>query len=174
MTDAYFERKLLAARKNMLAIAWKILHNADDGEEAVSEASMRAWKARHKSDPTKFEWYCYAAARSCAIDKLRLRATYRECRKPICLEFPVFVDTANLDPISHPPTDVESAAINRLFAASIMASMPDDLQHLFAERFEQGKTMDQISRETGIQPGTIKSRIYRAMERIASAQPEQL
>ncbi len=175
MTDAYFRRTLESTMGSMERVALSVLKNAHDAQDAAQEAGIRAWRKRDKIDPAKLSGYLVSATYNCAVDKLRTRTVTREAGRPADIGFAEWLDLQTVRSQAKGGSGrAEDVFVNRLFAEQIMASLTPEMRQLFTEHFIEGKAMAEIGRETGTPMSTIKPRIYRALDRIRKAHPEQL
>src|SRR3954463_14387326 len=71
-----FERIIRTQSRALFAIAYGILQNREEAEDAVQDALVKAWKSRWRvRDPEKFPAWLATIARYRARDLLRRRRT---------------------------------------------------------------------------------------------------
>ncbi len=138
-------------RANRLA-TW-ILHDHAAAEDAVQEAALLAWDRRHSlRDADAVEaWFNRILVNVCRAE-LRRRAR----------SAPVL----DLEPTTAGETEVLSERDE--LTRAICRLKPEE-QLLLALRFGRDLTVPQISAETGIRQGTVKSRLHSALQHLRAA-----
>ena len=97
-----FESEVEKHRSSMLKVAQRVLHNRDDAEDAVVQATMKAWRQYDRRDFSRsYGGYLVTAARRQALDMLRTR-TRAPKTEPIqnhAANLPDLTATVDLDAI---------------------------------------------------------------------------
>jgi RNA polymerase sigma-70 factor (ECF subfamily) len=152
--------KLLARhRPSALRVATVVLGSAGGADDVVQEADMRAWQARASIDPARSfrSWYLTVVANSARNRRRALgRRAALELRQAQAM--PPMGETDPADrAVSYAERQVVIAAINRLRRTDRLVIA---LRH-----FEQlGEA--EMAEVLGCRPGTVKSRLSRAMARL--------
>lgn len=146
-------RALLLSRLNdAYRLATCILRDAAEAEDAVQEASLRAWAHRGSlRDPQKAEaWFSRIVVNVCRVELAR------RSRKPIIEEAEPIAGAADWSDAR----DEVNRAVARL--------TPDE-QVVVAMRFGRDLTVPQIAALTGVREGTVKSRLHNAQQHLRAA-----
>lgn len=160
--------KLLKKYHNI--IAWHVskkISNRAIVDEVIQDVKLKAWQKIHTiKTPKHFSSWVSSIARNLAINKLIYKS-----RRP--KEVPTEdVEIASMysseDYTAPASTDPELVAIAAEKQAQIdraMESLPP-MQRKILELSSQGFSMKEISERTGIKPATVKTRVYRAREKL--------
>jgi RNA polymerase sigma-70 factor (ECF subfamily) len=145
-------------------VAAVILGNPVDAEDAVADATLRAWQ--HVSslrEPAKFDaWFSRILINLCR-DRLRERRD-----GPAVLGF---------DPPSS--MDAFSESVERAALQEALAKISPEHRAVIALHYLEGMTVEQIAEHVGAREGTVKSRLHygvaelRAAYDAASRDPER-
>jgi RNA polymerase sigma-70 factor (ECF subfamily) len=140
-----------AAEAHRLA-AW-ILRDPVGAEDAVQDAALIAWSRRGslRDAASADGWFSRIVVNVCR-DELRRRARKRELPAT--------------EPIADPGSDrvAERDALGRA-----IARLTPDQQVVLGLRFGRDLTVPQISAETGLPEGTVKSRLHHSLEHLRAA-----
>lgn len=141
----------------MMALAFRILGDAQEAEDVVQEAFLEAWKRGHefrRERGSEHAWLS-AIARNRALDRLRSRE--RQGRA---------LSRAALEPFESPA--IREDAQERELLARALDALP--LRHrLVIDLFYfSGFTHREIALRTGTPLGTVKTRIRYAIERLGT------
>jgi RNA polymerase sigma-70 factor (ECF subfamily) len=158
--EAALEALVSTYRPRARRTALGLLGDPDGAEDVAQEAMlrMRDALAGFRGDADLGTWV-HRIALNLSYDQLRRR------RRRHAAE-PLEAAAEHADPrTADPHTDVDrerargalQAALNRL---------PDDQREVLTLRFLSGLSYAEIGRVTGAPPGTVASRIYRALERL--------
>lgn len=140
-------------------VATVVLGRADDADDVVQVASLRAMDALHQLDDRPFRsWYLRIVA-NCARNHVRSRGRRRRAELRLAARAPA--DDALADPavaaVSHEQRTAVVTALNRLAT--------DDRLVIALRHFEQMSEQD-MAITLDCAPGTVKSRLSRAMARL--------
>ena len=138
-------------------LASAILDNAAEGEDAVHDACVQAWRSwLTLRDPERFEpWFDRIVVNTC---RNRLRARSRAHVEDISAE----IGLAQ-------PGDAYGAAHDRDEVRSALARLDPDHRVVVALRFFADLTIDDIAARTGVPAGTVKSRLHHGLRRLRAA-----
>jgi RNA polymerase sigma-70 factor (ECF subfamily) len=157
----------------ILAVAQSLLHNRADAEEITQDTFVRAHLnlARFRGDSSLATWL-----HRIALNLARNRYWYffrRRRHATFSLDCPIGPegDATVADLIAADSPDPARESSRGEFAALVAASLERlDPVHrkILSLRVLQNKSYDEIAGELGINPGTVKSRIARAREKLRS------
>lgn len=149
-----FTRLLDRALDRSLRLAAVVLGNRADAEDALADATLRAWLGvRSLRDPAKFDaWFCRILMNVCR-DRLRERQT-----GPVLLAF-------------EPPTRIDAFARSDERAAlyQALAALTPDHRAVVALHYLEDMTVEQIADTLGARPGTVKSRLHYGVAELRAA-----
>ena len=136
-------------------LAWAILGDAGDAEEAAQDAFTSAWRQRFTlRDAGRFDAWFGRILVNCCRDRLRRRA--REPR----------LTTTDLDGVF---ADHSRETLERDELYREIARLDPEQRIVVILRFWQDMAVDDIAERLGIPPGTVKSRLHRSMGRLRVA-----
>jgi RNA polymerase sigma-70 factor (ECF subfamily) len=143
-------------------LAWAILGDATDAEDAAQEAFASAWRKRETlRDPAAFEaWFERILVNACRV-RIRQRARGRvRTIRPVPVTDtedgpPPHADPAAPDEVAHVST--------RAAVAEALAGLDADHRIVVILRYWGDLTVDQIADRVGVPAGTVKSRLHYAL-----------
>jgi len=148
------------AADRLYAVAWRVLRDADEAEDAVQAALISMWDDLPAlRDPERFDGWAY---------RLVVRAAYRQARKSRRRE--VTVRLLPADPVGEP--DVAAGIADRDAIAHGFARLTVEQRAVLVLRFYAGLSVPEIARMLGIPVGTATSRLHyglRAMRAVLEA-----
>ena len=149
-----FRRLAGAQLDGAYRIARAIVGNPTDAQDAVHDAFVRAWQGwASLRDEERFEaWFGRILVNTCR-NRLRSRSRARVTDISPDLEL-----AASGDPFA--PTREREDILRAL------ASLDPDARAIVALRYYLDLTIDQIADRLGTPPGTIKSRLHRALRQL--------
>jgi RNA polymerase sigma-70 factor (ECF subfamily) len=136
-------------------LAWAILGNDSDAEDATQDAFTSAWRQRLTlRDPDRFEaWFGRILVNSCR-DRLRRRSRTRN----------LFGGESEGFSPDHAPSAMDR---DELYGA--VTALDPDQRIVVMLRFWQDLTVDEIADRLDVPAGTVKSRLHRSMARLRAA-----
>jgi RNA polymerase sigma-70 factor (ECF subfamily) len=154
--EAAFERLVLDQLDRTYRLATVILGSAADGEEAVSDAALLAWRSRNGlRDPDRFEaWFSRIVVNTCR-DRLRSQR-----RRPVVEVLP----TASNEGTE--PGDFRDLIHARDELARAFELLSADDQIVLTLRFWADLSIESIAERLRIPSGTVKSRLHHAIARL--------
>jgi RNA polymerase sigma-70 factor, ECF subfamily len=148
-----------AYHRRTFAVAYNILRNRESAEDITQDAFIKAFQNLHQlKDKTKFGAWLAVIASNLARNHLK-----REKKVIYTAELPeVQGQTGN--------NDTEAEALQALeldrVRQAIRELSPDHYQVIVLQFFDDLK-IDQIAELLKISPGTVKSRLFRARQKLA-------
>ena len=161
-TDLY-EPLVKAHELGVYNLALRMLKNEQDALDASQEAFLRAWRSlgSFRGD-SKFSVWLYRLTSNVCLDMLRragrLRADSLTDEEGAEAELP---DRRG---------DPQQALERKELAAAVregLESLPPAFRQALVLRDINGLSYDEIAQVTGLETGTVKSRIFRARRRLA-------
>jgi RNA polymerase sigma-70 factor (ECF subfamily) len=144
-----FEMIIRAQSRPLFAIAYGILQNREEAEDAVQDALVKAWKSRWRvRDPEKFPaWLCMIA-------RHRARDVFRK-RKPVPIE--------NLEghAPSCPTSSPDDALDQQLHSA--LAALPEIHRSALMLRYFEEMDYQTIENTLGLTNGSLRGILGRAL-----------
>ncbi|MBP7830881.1 MAG: RNA polymerase sigma factor [Kiritimatiellae bacterium] len=127
-----------------------------DAEDAVQETFIRVYNYRDRYRPTaKFTTFLYTVARHVRNDLLR-KVMRREA----------LVERISAEPEATPPAPGPGGVAWRLDIHAALARLPEKLRGVVVLGVYQGLRQEEIAAVLGIPLGTVKSRMFNALERL--------
>ena len=144
-----------------------LIRNEHDAEDAVQEASLRAFRY--------FRTFVGGDARAWFLRIVRNICLDRRGQRTAALTDPF--DDERPPPRGHPAIDPEALLLRNDAATLIaraMRSLPDRFHHLLVLRELEGLSYRELADVTGIPIGTVMSRLSRAREALRGAVHSEL
>lgn len=134
-------------------LARAFMRDAAEAQDATHDAFVQAWRKWHMlRDPARFEpWFDRILVNTC---RNRLKRSSRLRVVEVTPEIAVS------------PHDPMTDADDRQALAAALAQLSPDHQAVLVLRYYRDLTVDQIAQRLGIRPGTVKSRLHYALERL--------
>lgn len=142
-------------------LAWAILGNDEDAQDATQDALTSAWQQRRTlRDPERLEaWLSRIVINKCR-DRLRSRARGRDRFRSIEL-------------VASPSvTDGSRAAADRDQLDRALGALNPDQRIVVVLRFWADLTLDAIADRLGVPLGTVKSRLHNSLNALRSTLEE--
>ena len=142
-----FEMIIRTQSRPLFAIAYGVLQNREEAEDAVQDALVKAWKSRWRvRDPEKFPaWLCMIA-------RHRARDVFRK-RRPVPLP-------AQTESVAYDPYDLSSLD-EQLHRA--MATLPELHRSALALRYFEELDYATIENQLGLTNGSLRGILGRAL-----------
>jgi RNA polymerase sigma-70 factor (ECF subfamily) len=151
---AAFERLSSDQIDRSYSLAFALLRNAHEAEDAVQDALLRAWREWPRlRDPDRFaSWFQRILVNGCH-DRLRRRA--RMAHVAQLPDRPVHDEAPRSD---------ERAALRQA-----LAQLPPEQSVVVVLRYFADLTIEDIAERTGSRVGTVKSRLHHALRALRAA-----
>ena len=143
MDDRGFARAAEEYASRLYAVAYRLLGNRADAEDAVQRALMKCFAARASYSPRwAISTWLYRALSNVCIDELRRRRPHPD--------------------LAAPTGDRESApGIERLDLARALERVPREARLLIALHYVDGLSYSELAKIRGISINTVKSQLAR-------------
>lgn len=163
-----FEHLVHAYEKTVYNLALRTLGNREDAEDVTQEAFLKAYRSLDSfRGDSKFSVWLYRIVSNLCLDLLRSRQ-----RKPT-QSLTVEDDDGEIGEleISDEHFSPEKLLDRKLTRESVqrgLAALPDDARQILLLRELQGMSYEEIGQALDLEPGTVKSRIFRARKRLCA------
>lgn len=153
----------------LMNFIYRTIGDRDRAEDLVQETFIRVYRHLHRFDQTKkFSTWVYTIAGNLAKNELRNRS-----RNPLVL-FQTIRKNWDADhrPLewednTYRPDDLYRKRHLKSMVEDAVAQLPEHHRMVFVLREMEGKTYEEISEITGVNLGTVKSRLNRARNNFA-------
>jgi RNA polymerase sigma-70 factor, ECF subfamily len=162
--DLAFDRLYRSSRDDVYAYVTSLMHDGPAAEEVTAAAFERAYRKRHRFDPTRGEprAWLFGIARNAALDELRRRGRQAE--------------------LAAEPADLEGAAVEtgaerseqRLALRAGLATLAPRERELIALKFFAGLGNAEIAQVVGISESNAGTRLHRAVTKLREALDESI
>jgi RNA polymerase sigma-70 factor (ECF subfamily) len=164
-----FQRKQVEAleefydrhHRTALAVAYRVLGDADMAEDVTQEAFLAVWRQADAFSPERGQaraWFL-SIVRHRAIDVTRGRAFSRER---------IFLDEASFEDVGQEAL----ANIEKEQIRNAVNTLPAEQREAVTLAYFGGYTHQEIAERTGVPLGTVKGRMRLAMQKLRSALTE--
>ena len=166
-TEAAFETLYVRYRRRLFLVAFGILKNSSDAEDAVQDSMLRAYTKidSFRGDSAIYTWLVRIVINT-SLMVLRKRSRVRD----VSLDCDDDEGQSWADRLAVSGLSAETQAINRQrqeLMLNAIANLPPKYKGLVLEWVERERTMAELSDQFGIPMPTVKSRVLRAKERVA-------
>ncbi len=163
-----FEPLMAAYEKNVYNLALRMTGNAQDAEDMTQEAFLKAYSSLDSfRGDSKFSVWLYRIVSNVCLDHLR-----RKSRRPavsLSMEDDEGEDVQlDLPDTSQSPEELLEKKLTREAVQRGLAQLPEDARQILLLREIQGLSYEEIGRVLELDPGTVKSRIFRARKRLCA------
>lgn len=143
-------------------VCWHYTGNREDASDCAQEAMVRIWRnlGLFRSE-CAFETWCYRIAANCSLDFLR------RARKGVSVPLGPLTEQGFDPPDPSPGTEetlLRKEEQSRLREA--ISRLPEDQRDALVLTQLEGRSYEEVSRMTGVNEGTVKSRVNRARRRL--------
>lgn len=155
-----FEHLALAEERALYRHAARIVGPGPDAEDVVQDALISAWKSMSSFEGANFRAWIFRIVTNRALDRVRSRKRHPE----LPLEPPDDEDVVWAEPVAPGPELSEIAASREAvkLVEEALATVPDEQRAALLLRDVEGFDYAEIAVITGVEVGTVKSRIHRA------------
>jgi RNA polymerase sigma-70 factor (ECF subfamily) len=166
-TDA-FEALVLENRRQVYNLALKMTKNEQDAYDLSQEAFLKAFRSLDKfRGDSKFSVWLYRLTSNLCLDFLRAQKR----REKVSLSYENDEDEQQEleipDERFSPERILEQNNLRESISSALDA-LPEDYRSIIVMREMDGLSYDEISARTGLELGTVKSRIFRARKKLCA------
>lgn len=163
-----FEQLMNAHEKTVYNLALRTLGNPQDAEDLTQEAFLKAYRSLSSfRGDSKFSVWLYRIVSNLCLDYLRARS-----RRP-AQSLTVEDDEGEVGELEIPdehfsPEKLLDRKLTRESVQRGLASLPDDARQILLLRELKGLSYEEIADVLDLEPGTVKSRIFRARKKLCA------
>ncbi|MDR3061894.1 MAG: sigma-70 family RNA polymerase sigma factor [Dysgonamonadaceae bacterium] len=155
MTLEQFKSDIISQRQKLLAVAWRMLANEADAEDAVQEVFLRLWSIRGQLDTISNPGgFAMQTTKNICIDKLRMQRTTVDPEN-------VFLGFEEKTPY-HDTEKQDSVGIVR----RIIDNLPELQRKIIMMRDVEGYELQEIADITGSQTNAVTMNLSRARKKV--------
>ena len=159
-----FGELIRAYEKIVYSLALRMLGSPKDAMDAAQESFFRAYRAlRSFRGEGRFSVWLYRLTSNVCLDMLGKQGRSQEIS--LTLEEETVLDIP--DERFCPQTELEKKELRQSVRRGLLGLEPDFRQVLLLRELG-GLSYEEIARATGLEPGTVKSRIFRARKKLAA------
>lgn len=148
-----FDAFYLGSARRLLRYAFGLTGDATDAQDLVQEAYARAWQRwRRVSRYDDAEGWLRLVVTRLATDRWRRLSVRRAAASTL-----------------HPPRPVEPPSDDVVVLVAALRTLPLPQRRALALHYLLDRSIDEIARETGARPGTVKSWLSRGRVGLAAA-----
>ena len=158
-----FGRLIGVYQSPVFNLAYRMLGNADEAEQAAQEAFIRAWTRLDSYNPAhKFSTWLLSITSNYCIDLLRKRRT-----QLLSLDGPLPAHPALMSERSSGPEAQAAIGEQQEIVQDLLQSLPDDYRQTVVLRYWYDMSYDEIAEVMDTTVSAIKSRLFRARRQLA-------
>lgn len=162
-----FEQLVRKHQTRVYNLALRMVSEPADAEDCAQEAFIKAFRALPGfRGESSFSSWLYRLTSNVCLDFLRARRRRAETGLTVSGDDGDEQPLQLADPADGPAELAEKEELRRRVRAAL-ARLPDDFRQVLLLRELGGLSYDEIGRETGLEAGTVKSRIFRARRKLA-------
>jgi len=162
-----FEQIVLQTESTVYNLALSILKKREDAEDVTQEVYLRLWRSAGELEiESSLKVYILRTARNIALDLIRKNSRREDADTVIQGSDGEFeLDIEDTDASSRP----DVAYLKKLDAEAVRESineLPPSAREIIILRDVEGLSYTEIAKMLGIAEGTLKSKLFRARERL--------
>ena len=159
-----FETLVREYEGGIYRLCLRMLGNEQDALDAAQDTFFNAYRGLDGfRAESRFSTWLYRLASNVCLDMLRRRPAVPELSADEDKRVHSIADSA-----PSPQEALEAKELRELVDRAI-AALPEEHRQVVILRDVNGLSYEEIASITGLEPGTVKSRIYRARKRLAAA-----
>jgi len=137
---------------------------SDSAEEVIQEVMIKIWRKSPSYDPNKSaaSTWIYTVVRNCRTDLIRKSSRRQIDRSDIDVD-DLWDDTEDNQPFVY----LQHCRNESMFNHSL-EQLPTEQRQVLTQVYMQGKSHSEISVETGLPLGTVKSRVRMGLKKLQS------
>ena len=166
---AAFGKLIEAFQGPVYNLAYRMLNNSGEAEEAAQEAFVRAWTKLNMYDPKrKFSTWLLSITSNYCIDQIRKRrALLLSIDEPLP-PHPALTSDKAKGPEAQMASSEQQDLVQRL-----LQELPEEYRTAVILRYWQEMSYEEIAETTGSTISAIKSRLFRARKQLAEISIEK-
>ncbi len=166
---AAFGKLIEAFQGPVYNLAYRMLNNSGEAEEAAQEAFIRAWTKLDMYDPKrKFSTWLLSITSNYCIDQIRKRrALLLSIDEPLP-PHPALTSDKAQGPEAQMASSEQQDLVQRL-----LQELPEEYRTAVILRYWQEMSYEEIAETTGSTVSAIKSRLFRARKQLAEISIEK-
>ena len=163
-----FEYLVAAYEKNVYNLALRMTGNPEDAEDMAQEAFLKAYSSLDSfRGDSKFSVWLYRIVSNVCLDFLRKQ------KKRQSFSLSMEDDDGEEGELELPdlrrlPEDELEKKLTRDAVQRGLAQLPEDARQILLLREIHGLSYEEIGEALGLEPGTVKSRIFRARKKLCA------
>lgn len=162
-----FNALVVRYQDRVFGLVFRILGNPDDAREVAQEVFVSVFEKieSYRGDAAISTWL-FRIAVNHAKNRLKYMARRRERQKDSFDDLPVGVSSGQLNAEVPRPDQVQGRRHVATVVEQALASLDEDQRVVVVLRDVEGQSYEDIAAITGLELGTVKSRIHRARQRL--------
>ena len=163
-----YEALVAAHEKNVYNLALRMTGNPADAEDMAQEAFLKAYRSLSEfRGDSKFSVWLYRIVSSVCLDFLRKQKRRQTVSHSV--EDDEGEETQlDIPDLAQSPEELLERRMTREAVQKGLALLPPDQRQILLLREIQGLSYEEISQALDIEPGTVKSRIFRARKKLCA------
>lgn len=163
-----FGKLITAYQSPVFNLAYRMLGNADEAEQASQEAFIRAWTRLDSYDPAhKFSTWLLSITSNYCIDQLRKRRA-----QLLSIEGPLPAHPSLMSERTDGPEAQATSSERQERVQRLLDTLPDDYKQAVVLRYWYDMSYEEIAEVMETTVSAIKSRLFRARRQLAEAGAE--
>lgn len=158
-----FGKLILAYQTPVFNLAYRMLGNADEAEQASQEAFIRAWTRLDGYDPAhKFSTWLLSITSNYCIDQIRKRRALL-----LSIDEPMPAHPALMSEQESGPEAQVVESEQEVMVQNLLETLPDDYRQAVVLRYWYDMSYEEIAEVMETTVSAIKSRLFRARRQLA-------
>ena len=162
-----FEQIVLSTESAVYNLALSLLKNKEDAEDVTQETYLRLWRSiAELKIESSLKLYILKTARNLALDVIRKNSKREDADTVVQYADEEFeIESEDTDPAARP----DLAYLQKMESQAVRESineLPTSARELIILRDLEGLPYSEIATVLGIPEGTLKSKLFRARERL--------
>jgi RNA polymerase sigma-70 factor (ECF subfamily) len=172
-----FEKLFRKTYGRAYRLAYRMLRNTAEAEDAVQEAYLRAWRAFHSFEPSRpFEAWLQRILANIIRDQYR---RYKRIGPMMSLDAEVDTDhgTMPAQDLADPSPGPEARLLERTFCSQLntaLSQLPEAYRSAILLACVDARPYEEISIMLGCPIGTVRSRVHRGREMLRRLLPPDM
>lgn len=147
--------------RRLFVLADRIVHNAEDAEESVSDTYLKVWQTIPPQSPSRFFAYLAKICRNFALGRLDWRSAQKRKAEVVSLT----EEMALCIPDSRREAELSNRELGQLMNA-FLGSLTQENRMAFLRRYWYVDTVAEIAARYGITENAVNTRLHRTREKL--------